>query len=234
MRFRPSLIATIGLAGLCALFLTLGHWQSTRAVEKEQRISAFEAAAKLEARLPPAATAEEFTRVSLQGSFDQVKHILVDNQVLHGRVGVHVYTPFNEINGRTVLVNRGWLPLGSDRRQLPDVRTSAQQVSISGHIGPLPSPGRQLGETDVMNSEQWPQLVTYPDLDQIGQALDTRLYPMALFLEPGNPEGFEGRDWKPVYMTPGRHRAYAFQWFALAAACMVTWVVLAIHGGRSR
>jgi cytochrome oxidase assembly protein ShyY1 len=231
MFFRPSPAASISLLVLLIVFTRLGFWQLERAAEKAARISGFTDAGEHHG-LPAQDLAGEFTRLHLRGSFVQPKHILADNQVMTGRVGVHVYTPFRLASGEIILVNRGWVPLQADRRQMPEIESIAGTLEISGRLGPMPKPGRQLGAHTPLGTDSWPQLITYPDLDLIAGALKSDLYPLVLFLDASSPGGFEGRDWKPVFMTPAKHRAYAFQWLALAVAVLFTWVLLAVRRGR--
>lgn len=229
--FRPSMTVTLATLVMVALFTWLGTWQLHRAVMKQQRIEHHAAAGSIEG-LPDSRSAQEFTRIAVKGTFDRERHVLADNQLLNGRAGVHVYTPFRTEEGTTLLVNRGWLPL-TDRTVLPRIPTEERVQAISGRIGPIPATGRQLGPTDEVKKDRWPQLLTYPDLGRISSALDLKLYPMVLFLAPESPGGFDGRNWKPVFMTPARHRAYAFQWFALTATAIAAWVLLGLRRGRS-
>lgn len=225
--------AGILLLGLAAGFASLAAWQWQRAADKAGRQDAF-AAAPYQLGLPPAGDAAEFTRVTLHGRFDRERHLLADNQVLAGRAGVHVYTPYFETGGATILVNRGWLPLPPTRAPLPVIETPAGELSISGRLGRVQGPGRQLGEATLADRENWPQLVTYPSLERAATALGTRLYPWVLLLDPDSPGGFEGRDWRPVYMTPQKHRAYAFQWAALALLALASWAVTGLRRGGGR
>ncbi len=228
---KPSIISTAALLLLAAVFFVLGKWQFDRSIEKQQRISLF-SNAQQQSGLPEPGAARECTRVILHGTFDLQRHILADNQVLNGLPGVHVYTPFRAGNSLAILVNRGWLPLAQDRRHLPSVTTPGALVKITGRIGPIPRAGRRLGAIDDVSQDHWPQLLTYPDLGKIATALQTELYPLVLFLDQSSPGGFDGRNWKPVYMTPAKHRAYAFQWFALALTAIITWIVLALRRGK--
>ena len=159
MPFKPALASSICLVVLFVLFVRLGAWQLQRGSEKAQRISGFETAQRLTG-LPEADSVTEFTRLMLRGSFDPQRHSLADNQVFEGRPGVHVYSPFQISSGGVILVNRGWLPLGADRRLLPEVKPVPGIIEIGGRIGPMPRPGRQLGEANAMNPEEWPQLLT--------------------------------------------------------------------------
>lgn len=216
---------------LATLFFGLAYWQLQRGQEKDSRLTQFAGSSEL-SDLPAPDQAEEFTRVNLQGQFQQNRDFLADNQVLNGRQGVHVYSAFDLAQGSSILVNRGWLPLAADRKALPRVETPVSELEISGFIGPMPVPGRQLGEEDRIATDQWPILLTYPRIESISRALDADLYPMVLFLDETARAGFEGRQWKPVYMSPAKHRAYAFQWFALAVTAIAGWIVLGVKRGK--
>ena len=223
--FRPSKAATLVLFLLAFLFAMLGTWQSKRAEIK--------AGIELQHRTaPPLAlgTAIErgsrFSPVDVIGQYDPRRHILLDNQIWQGRAGVYVFTPFYTTGGRAILVNRGWLPLAPDRKTLPGIPTPEHEIVLNGSLNILPVPGRILGAADQINQEQWPQLVTYLNLPDISGSLETSLENWVIQLSKSDPSGFEGREWKPVFMSPERHRGYAFQWFALVAACVVMWVYL--------
>ena len=221
--FRPTIAATLFLCVLSVLFASLGTWQTRRAAEK----TALEAQYR-EANQLPLTTAiehdERFARVKASGYYDTARHILLDNQLWQGRSGVHVFTPFTTGGDVVILVNRGWLPLAPDRRSLPDVPTPASQVTLRGLLNLFPVPGRKVGEADVLSAGQWPQLVTYMNRADIEQALGIKLAERIVQLSPENEHGFEGRDWKSSFMSAERHRGYAFQWFALTAACVVLWL----------
>ena len=221
--FRPSVAGTLLLCLMGVLFASLGTWQTRRAAEKTALETQFRDADRL-----PLATAierdERFARIEASGHFDTTRHILLDNQLLNGRGGVHVFTPFTTHGGEVVLVNRGWLPLPPDRRSLPDVPTPAQQVVLTGLLNLFPVPGRQVGEADNLAPDRWPQLVTYMNQDDIELALGLGLEDRIVQLSPDNRHGFAGRDWKPSFMSADRHRGYAVQWFALTAACVVLWL----------
>lgn len=223
--FRPSMAATLVLFLLASLFATLGSWQTQRAEEKE----GLERQHRTAPPLSLAAAIERgsrFSPVDVIGHYDLRRHILLDNKIWQGRAGVYVFTPFYTNGGRTILVNRGWLPLAPDRKTLPDVPTPKQQVVLRGSLNTLPVPGRILGPADRIEKEQWPQLVTYLNLPDISESLETPLENWVIQLSKSEPSGFEGREWKPVFLSPERHRGYAFQWFALVAACVVMWVYL--------
>ena len=116
MIFRPSIRLSLTLIILASLFGRLGMWQMERKAEKQELFDRFENAPMM--RVEQAIEQQErFARVEAWGRYDPQRHILLDNKVWQGRAGVHVLTPFTLKNGRTLLVNRGWLPLPPDRSE---------------------------------------------------------------------------------------------------------------------
>lgn len=225
MPFRPSLKLTLFLLLLAALFLRLGFWQLERKAEKQQLFDSFEQAPRLELTQALSGYAQ-FARIEAWGRFDRRRHLLLDNRMHEGRAGVHVLTPFELRDGRQILVNRGWLPMPPDRRSLPAFETDGEWRTITGILTRPVSDGPRLGEADRLDRENWPQLVTYLDLEQASEALDTTLQPWLVQLDAQDAAGFSGRDWQPAVMGPEVHGAYALQWFALALATLIIWLTL--------
>ena len=226
--FRPSRAATLSMLALACLFAALGTWQQKRAVEKRALEMQHETA-------PPMSLASaigqksRFSAVNALGHYDMERHILLDNQIWNGRAGVYVFTPFHTAGGVTILVNRGWLPLSPDRKSLPGIPTPDDEIVLRGILNTPPVPGRLLGPSDRLEKNKWPQLVTYLNLPDISATLGTPLEDWVVQLSGSEPGGFEGRDWKPVYLTSSRHQGYAIQWFSLLAACVVMWVFLGLR-----
>lgn len=221
------------LALLAALFAFLGMWQTNRSTEKFDLEQQFATAA-----IMPLSDALKqdyrFARVTASGRLDHKRHILLDNQMLKGRPGVHVYTPFYTDEGMTILVNRGWLPLALDRITLPAVRSPEDEIVINGRLNTFPVPGRSLGDADTLENSQWPQLVTYLKQADIAEALGTNISPWVVQLAPEDSSGFEGRDWKPVYLNSQKHSAYAFQWYAMTFITIVLWVAGGIRRAKGK
>jgi len=223
--FRPPGLATLVLFLLACLFALLGTWQEKRALEKVALEQQHEVARPLSLEQAMAQNSR-FSPISTNGHYDSHRHILLDNQIWQGRGGVYVFTPFHTTGGTTILVNRGWLPLAPDRKTMPDIPTPRHEVVLKGILNVLPVPGRILGSADQLQQGKWPQLVTYLNLSDISRSLGTPLENWVIQLAKSEPDGFEGRDWKPVFLSSSRHFGYAFQWFALVAACFVMWIYL--------
>lgn len=231
--FRPGVGLTVLLFFLASVFGALGYWQLQRKAEKEILFEQFENApvSSIGRALDQG---RRFARVEGWGRFDTERHILLDNRILNGRVGVHVLTPFSIGDGRTVLVNRGWLPLPADRSHLPDVPTGGAARTIRGRLNTLVSEGPRLGEADRLENDRWPQLVTWLDREPLEAALGTDLPPWIVQLDADQEDGFRDRQWQAAVMPPETHGAYAVQWFALSAAALIIWITLGFRNAGQK
>ena len=214
---------------LLGLFLTLGFWQLGRAEEKRVLLERFEASRAGQSLYADAlsatnADALRYRRVVLRGRYLPERQFLLDNQVRNRQAGFEVLTPFRLVDGRVVLVNRGWLPMGARRDALPDVSVSGAPVEIEGWIYIPFGEAYSLGDVDDP-AAGWPRIVQNLDFDVFAQRLDMPLLPMTIRLSTEAPAGYL-RDWAVVPMTPAKHIAYAVQWFGLAAALLVIYVVV--------
>jgi len=218
---------------LALLFLTLGLWQSKRAGEKSQLELQHQVADHISFE-EALAGEQRFARIDVSGHYDPLRHILLDNQIWNGRVGVHVFTPFRTLKGTTILVNRGWLPLAANRLSMPEVPTPEHEIILKGMLNTLPVPGRMLGDADKMQADQWPQLVTYLNPEDIAQSLDKSLVNWVIQLGASEQHGFEDRKWKPVFLTSRKHKGYAFQWFAFAIVSIILWVFASFKGPKEK
>jgi surfeit locus 1 family protein len=225
-RFHAPWWAWLLTAVLVASFIRLGFWQMHRAEEKKGMISAYQQAAKsdpldlnaLNASLPFAQA------VRASGHFDPARTILLDNQVSDHVVGYRVWSPLQLPSGRLVLVDRGWVRMDPDRRNLPLIETPVEPVSLRGVWQPLPRPGLRLAPDDCDRST-WPRVVQYPLFEELQCLLGPALVEGLLWLDPGEPHGYV-RAWHRVDFPPERHYGYALQWFSLAATLLVLFIVV--------
>jgi surfeit locus 1 family protein len=224
--FRPGLWPTLLTAALLSLLLSLGYWQLGRA-EFKRGLRATEQAQAVE---PPlvieAAPHDEALRYRLaraSGHYDTAHQILLDNQVYQGQAGYQVYTPLRLANGDVLLIARGWLPLGADRSRLPGLPTPSGAQTPEGRLDRPPAAGIRLGDVPETG---WPRVVQRLDPVAIGRELGLRTAPLVLKLDPAAAGGFV-RDWRrPPQMGPEKHLGYAVQWFGLAAALVLIYLVV--------
>lgn len=228
-RFRPGVRMTILVAVFIPLTVSLGIWQIDRAGQKraieEARMASYGALPLAEQRLT---NAPAFARVRLEGRYEGAHQFLVDNHSLRGVPGYLVVTPFTTTGGQRVLVNRGWVAGPMSRDALPDVRAPEGRVKI---IGSMWTPSSQTTDASVWASD-WPLRVQQFDGKRMSEAVGGAI-PMEFRLEEGESGGLE-----PIIigeeMSAVRHLGYAVQWFAMALALSIGFVVLGIKRGRDK
>jgi surfeit locus 1 family protein len=222
-RFAPRLHWTaLSLVGVL-LFSMLGRWQLHRADEKRVLFEGFAAGSAAVMELPTGLDpASRYQRVRARGRYDSSRQFLLDNMSHDGVPGYHVLTPLLRANGSVVVVDRGFVPSSGDRSVLPSVRVSEMPREVTGRADFLPRPAVELAAPPASG---WPRLVSFPDTAGLAAALGAAVHPQVLLLDAAEPDGYL-RDWQPPGMPPGRHIGYAVQWFGLAAAVLVAWIVL--------
>ncbi|WP_460735047.1 SURF1 family protein [Lysobacter tyrosinilyticus] len=243
MSRRGNLVIGWTLALLAiALFVRLGLWQAQRAVEKQ---SMLDAVAQVLARRQPvplslAADAKrrsDYDWAAGFGHFDERGPLWLDNQQRNGRAGVHAYRVFRpegaaQASGRPVLIDLGWLPLPANRA-MPAIALPRGRVEVRGLLVPPPSTGIALGSGMAAQGDGW--VLTRIDMAALSRTLQLAppLAPRVLRLDPALPLGYE-RDLQLLANTlpPERHRGYSLQWFALAAAVLVTALILTFRKAR--
>jgi len=213
---------TLITIALLTLFVGLGRWQWQRGEAKQALWDGFDRAtqaAPLGTRNLD--TFDRFARLELNGEFEPEHQFLLDNRSHAGQPGYEVLTPFRTLDGRRVLVNRGWVPFGGYRERLPDVSmTAIAPTRIRGRIDELPSAGLASGHAAPDTNAPWPKVTSFPTHDELANALGHTLQHRVVLLDPEAPGGYV-REWSPPGMPPSRHFSYAIQWWGFAAVLLV-------------
>lgn len=233
--FAPAWGWTALAAAGCALFVSLGLWQWNKGVRREGEWLAFARGADPAVPLGSADVTgfPRFQHVRVTGRFDDRHQFLLNNEIHRGEDGYQVLAPFTLSDGRTLLVDRGWVPFTGRQSRLPDVRLDAAGiVTISGRLDRLPAAGLAFGRRAPRPGDHWPKLTTFPHMRQLEAVLGRKLEPKILLLDPQEPFGYV-RQWKPPGMSPLRNMAYGIQWWLFAATVVVTWAVLSAPKRRS-
>ncbi|MFO7603424.1 MAG: SURF1 family protein [Gammaproteobacteria bacterium] len=228
-KFKPGLVPTLVVVLLFPILVRLGFWQLDRAEEKEQIQTLFEQRAKLPAitldHLPEDLEEIKYRRVVLTGHYDRAHHILLDNKVYQQAAGYHVLTPVKlSASGKVVLVNRGWVPGGLDRRVLPEIESPTDALQINGVISLPSSKVFTLSEYNRAGTS-WPAVYQWIDFADIGQATGMDILPLIVLQDPEDEHGYV-RNWSKVDLKPEKNISYAVQWFALALALLIIYIVV--------
>ncbi|KGP63022.1 hypothetical protein EP47_12915 [Legionella norrlandica] len=218
----PMLVLT---ASFIFMFISLGLWQIQRADEKTRMIAAQEKLAKqkpflwgIEQKLP-----EQYQRISLQGIYLPDLFFL-DNQHYQHQFGYNVLSPLLLSDDSIVMVDRGWVSGDMTRRTLPKIQTPNGKIEILGSVY-FPSQKQWVLGPRFEKKGSKMTVLELVDEEILKQILQKKVYPFIIRLDKNEHFGFV-REWKIVSMAPGRHFAYAVQWFAMALVILFIFVAL--------
>lgn len=208
-----------------AVLCALGFWQLERLAWKQALIA--KVAQRLKSAEIPLAAAEtrfaagediEYLPVQVSGTFDHTLELYFFTSM--ATPGWNVFTPLRLSNGRTLLVNRGFVPADRrDRATRPDsLPAGVQQISGLARQAPAQKPNSFVPDNEPQNrSFFW---------KSIGEmALAAQLEPDALvpfFVDAGpspQPNALPAGG-TTIISFPNNHLGYAFTWFGLAATCL--------------
>jgi surfeit locus 1 family protein len=209
---RLLLPLAFGLIGT-AILIGLGTWQVQRLAWKNGIIATIEARLAADPVAVPAAPdpeADRYRRVAVEGAF-QPGELHVYTSAPPRGVGYRVIAPFETADGRRILVDRGFVPIGDKDA----IRPSGPAIVEGALVWP--------DETDRWTSP--------PDRDKnIWFARDVALMSDALGTEPlmiaaATASGAGAP--MPLPVTPNivnNHLEYAVTWFGLATV----WAVMTV------
>lgn len=228
---RPRWWALILALGFAAATVSLGNWQSGRALEKQalaDRSREGERSAAL--RLGPepvSAVPLAQRRLVARGEFVPERTVLLDYKIHRGRLGYYVVTPLR-IEGSTmhVLVNRGWVAAGARREDLPEVRTPMGTLSIEG-VAQLRAERALDAGGGTPSGRVWQNLSF--DAYRVWSGL--QIQPLLIEQRSVADDGL-ARDWPEPDFGIDKHRSYAMQWYLMAAFSILLFIVLSVRRDR--
>jgi surfeit locus 1 family protein len=218
--------ATIGVALLCTLFVTLGVWQLQRLGQKRA------ANAQILARMqePPLTlpgkaldpAQDDLRRATVRGTYDYSQEIVLRNRTHNEIPGVHVIVPLRIAGSEAaVLVDRGWIPYEmASQEQRKVFQDAAGEVEVRGIMRRTEVRSSQVSPADPPLGPDRPRLDAWHRVD-IPRIQEQIPYPMLpLYLEedqaPGEPVRRFPRAAPELALSEGSHLGYAVQWFAFA------------------
>lgn len=158
----------------------------------------------------------KWTPVTLEGTYVVTDQTIVRNRVSGSRPGYEVLVPFRTTDGSTVIVDRGFLPIGNDNAGQPDTIPAppAGTVKIQVRL--------KAGEPQLNRGAPEGQLASI-DLPTYAKKLD---YPIAtgafglMFLEDPAPASAPTQLQRPEE-DEGPHLSYSLQWFAFGVLVFI-------------
>lgn len=227
-QFKPSIIPTLVTVITLYGLLSLGQWQLERADYKEnleQMIASRLVEAPVDISLIPQNPQQQlYLPVTATGVYDRSRYLLLDNRVFNMQAGYNVYTPLRLANGKTILVDRGWLPQGKNRQDLPAINTKEKEFTIEGIL--LDPPTTNVLGSDIKEDyKNWPAVVQSINLKDIELQAGYTLESKILVLYEHSDSGFQ-RKKTPINlnMSSDRHIGYAVTWFLCALVLFVIYI----------
>ncbi|RZI43496.1 SURF1 family protein [Herbaspirillum sp. HC18] len=235
VKFRFRWIPFVAAVAAAAVGISLGQWQTRRAVEKElieARLQERESAAPVVIDGKRYTSDEvEYRRVQVRGEFMHDWNVYLDNRPHNGAAGFYVLTPMKIAGSDSnVLVARGWVKRdAADRTKLPAIPVPEGMVSIEGIARHTPGHVMQLGKDPAL---QPGAIVQNADADEVGKAAGLKMQPFIVEQLSDSRDGLV-RDWPRPSLGVEKHRGYAFQWYALAATALIFFVVTGFRRGAN-
>jgi len=212
---RRLIVPVILVLPLFGSLLHLSHWQYQRLGWKTDLIHQI---AKSEGAPPVAFTNNpgRFTKIFLNGIFDYSRESLLELEVRNSVLGARLLTPLILQDGKSVLVDRGWVPIQRDM----SISRPDGTLQVEGYVRPSDQRNRFSAADDVARR----RFFTF-DAEAIGTALGLNEVSPFGVVALGPNSGYPD----PVRRLPrptNNHLGYAITWFGLAlslAAVFAAW-----------
>lgn len=232
VRWTAYVAVAIVFAIACAF---LSNWQFSRNAERSEQLALVEA--NYDATPVPLAEviapggafdpADEWAPVVLEGSYLADEQLLVRNRAHGGTAAYEVLVPFRTVDGRVVIIDRGWVPPG-EQQNLPDAVPAPPEgdVQVIARLRPgepLPASGRSAPEGQVptinlptVQAAVAPSVAAELELEAYGIMVSEDPAPATRPAALGSPSE-----------DPGPHLSYAIQWilFALMGFVFIGYVI---------
>ncbi|WP_303732085.1 SURF1 family protein [Idiomarina piscisalsi] len=215
------------------MLVKLGFWQLERAEEKQLLFDDYESQQIIEAKPLSSikdlnATQHRFTYVSVSGEFQSTPVLLLDNKILDSTVGYNVLGFFHPDSAKlpVQLVNLGWIPAPKLRSDIPEIDLPKGNLTLTAYVY-FPSQNELTRNSFEYATDNDSVRIQEAAPKALAREFNATISSHLLLLETPENIGWQ-RDWEPQVMKPEKHYGYATQWFSLAVACLVIFVIAVI------
>jgi surfeit locus 1 family protein len=226
-QFRVKFWPTAAAIFFMVVMVMLGNWQLSRAQEKEARQEQLNRLSQQPVISLPTTLIKledyQFRKVEVHGTYVPSHTIYLDNKINQGRAGYQVITPVKlGESSMHVLINRGWVAAGRTRSELPNIPTPSSRITVSG-IANSPTMRTLELSTETVSGQVWENL----HLDRYRKTTGLTLQPLVILQENDVKDGLV-RQWSRPDSGASRNLGYAFQWFSMALAVLILYLVLSV------
>jgi cytochrome oxidase assembly protein ShyY1 len=232
---RPKWIAfTLGIVLLIFTMINLGLWQLRRLDQRRESNTAVEqrydqTPRPLDSVLTPGTDPDQlqWLPVTVVGTYRPEGTVHIVNRSQNGFAGDNIVVPLDLGDGRVLLVNRGFLPLGEDTPRPP-----TGQVEVTGRLRPSQSRHfAQLSDASTGTLTEAQRI----DIPRLRQQVDGHVVDM--YIDAFESKPADSPVLEPVVkpdLSEGPHLSYAIQWFIFSVCAAVGWVLAIRHSGATR
>ena len=224
---RPKWIGfTLGIVLLIVVMINLGFWQLRRLDQRREFNAAVEA--RYDAAPQPLDSVltlgtdpddVQWRPVTAVGTYRTEGTVHIVNRSQNGFAGDNIVVPFDLGDGRVLLVNRGFLPMGDDVPPAP-----SGEVEVIGRL--RPSQTRHFAQLSDPSAGTLTEAQRV-DIPRLQQQVDGELVDMYVDVFASDPA--DSPVLEPVVkpdLSEGPHLSYAIQWFCFAVVALVGAVIL--------
>lgn len=239
MKARSRIAIVLAVAAGLAVLCSLGWWQVQRLHWKQALIA--EVTARIKS--PPRALQDvvdayarggdvDYMPVTLSGRFDHSAELyyFTTNE---GQSGWDVFTPMALDGGRTIIVNRGFVPA---TMRDPATRREGQVEGVVEVEGLARNPLTEKPNPLIPDNQPEKRQFFWRSLGEMAAAAGVEPDAMLpIYVDAGatpNPGGWP-RGGTTIVSFPNNHLGYAITWFGLAAALLAVGVAFLLRGGRT-
>lgn len=223
---KQTVIALVGVAVLCSL----GTWQMQRLhwkngivtqLENEYRALENNRAGNLSTATLQKLSQEKHPLAigKVHGALKREGAILLGPKSEEGRVGYHLLVPMELADGRTLIVNTGWVDaIWKDSLEDRLVLLPDENIAVTGIL--------RKPDWNSFTSKNSPanDLWFRADIDEIANAKNIASpYPFVLYRSASEPSLHDIRPIDEHWLPRNKHLQYALFWYAMAATLLIVY-----------
>ena len=208
------LVVLVPLSGVAADW-QYHRWQSRKAANSAVTTNSALPVTSISDVLTPGQTVDDSTewrRVSMTGHYVPSATKLLRRQVVNSASGFIVVSPFITDDGRSVVIERGFIPLPDSGTAVQAPAPPTGQVQVVGRLRPTPGGDAEVHPSDV---DAVTAATGKPGYHAVIEALASEpADAAALTLLPAPP------------LDEGPHLSYIGKWILIGLASIVIWIIM--------
>lgn len=227
--FKPRLWPTLMTIPLLVCLIALGNWQLERLDWKLDLIEKIQIRATQTAGALPADARDlddlEYYHVKIAGQFDHSQELTMYSVGPNGEPGYDLYTPMIFEKGKSIIVNRGWIPEQLKEQNIRPTTLVSEEVSLSGL---LRKPWFKLwyGPENEPENNMW----FYGDVDAMASQMGLSDYfPMYLYADKIVSDNRFPVAGRTEFNIVNNHLDYVMTWYGMAIVLVGIYLIAHIH-----